>query len=345
MVINYNLCVLKELCELTGVSGDEGRVRDYIRQRVKKNVDDIIEDTYGNLIVRKGKQKKLKIVLAAHIDEVGLMITGIDKDGLLRFHAIGIMPNVLLAKRILIGKERTCGVIGHKPIQLTKKDEMRKIPETKNLFIDIGVKSKDAASKIVQIGDYATFDTQFRENGDYIAGKAFDNRLGCYVLMQLILESDLPLYYAFTVQEEVGLRGAQIAAYRVKPDIALAVDTTSSGEWPEDKDVPQYPTIGKGPTITIADRRVICDTEIVKLLRMTAEKEGIPYQIKRPMVGGTDAGTMHLVHEGVRSAVIAVPARYIHSPLAIASKRDIRAAITLIECSIRRIMGKEKLWV
>jgi len=337
--------VLKELCELTGVSGDEGRIRDYIKQKVKKHADDIVEDTYGNLIVRKGKQKKPKIVLAAHMDEVGLVITGIDKDGLLRFRAIGIMPNVLLAKRIMVGKDRICGVIGHKPIHLTKKDEMKKIPETKNLFIDIGVKSKDAASKIVQIGDYATFDTQFRENGDYIVGRAFDNRIGCYVLMQLILESDLPLYYAFTVQEEVGLRGAQIAAYRVKPDIAFAVDTTSSGEWPEDKDVPQYPVIGEGPTITVADRRVICDPEIVKLLRTTAEEEGIPYQIKRPMVGGTDAGTMHLVHEGVRSAVIAVPARYIHSPLAIASKKDIKAAIKLIECSIRRIMGKEKLWV
>jgi endoglucanase len=337
--------VLKELCELTGVSGDESRVRDYIKQKVKKHVDDIIEDTYGNLIVRKGKQKKPKVVLAAHMDEVGLVIKGIDKDGLLRFHAIGIMPNVLLAKRIMVGKDRICGVIGHKPIHLTKKDEMKKVPETKNLFIDIGVKSKDAAGKIVQIGDYATFDTLFRENGDFIAGRAFDNRIGCYVLMQLILESDLPLYYAFTVQEELGLRGAQIAAYRVRPDIAFAVDTTSSGEWPEEKDVPQYPVIGKGPTITVADRRVICDPEIVKLLRTTAEEEGIPCQIKRPMVGGTDAGTMHLVHEGVRSAVIAVPARYIHSPLAIASKKDIKAAVKLIECSIRRIMGKEKLWV
>jgi len=337
--------MLKELCELTGVSGDEGRVRHYIKQKIKKHVEDVVEDTYGNLIVRKGRQKKLKIMLAAHMDEVGLMITGIDKDGLLRFRAIGIMPNVLLAKRVLVGEDKVCGVIGHKPIHLTKNEEMKKIPETKGLFIDIGVKSKDAANKIVQIGDYATFDTQFRENGDYITGRAFDNRIGCHILMQLILESDLSLYYAFTVQEEVGLRGAQIAAYRVKPDIAFAIDTTSSGEWPEDKDVPQYPAIGKGPTITVADRRVICDPDIVKLLRMTAKEEGIPYQIKRPMVGGTDAGTMHLVHEGVRSAVIAVPARYIHSPLAIASKRDISAAVTLIERSIKRMMGKEKLWV
>jgi len=336
--------MLKELCEMQGVSGDEGRVRDYIKKKIKNKVTEIVEDPYGNLIVRKGNPKEPRIMLAAHMDEVGLMITGIQKDGLLRFHAIGIMPHVLLAKRVLIGKDKVCGVIGHKPIHLAKDEEMKKIPDVKGLFIDIGVASKEAASKIVGVGDYATFDTEFREKGDIISGKAFDNRIGCHILLQLI-ESDLPLYYAFTVQEEVGLRGAGIAAYRIKPDIAFAVDTTSSGEWPEDKDVPQYPVIGKGPTITVADRRVICDRKIVQSIRKTAEAEQIPYQIKKPMVGGTDAGTMHLAREGVRSAVVAVAARYIHSPLAVASKKDISAAIRLIDCSIRKIVRKGKTWI
>ena len=337
--------MLKELSELTGVSGNEDSVRAFIRGKIEKRVDEIVEDPYGNLIVRRGKRCKPRIMLAAHMDEVGLMITGIDKEGLLKFHARGIMPGVLLAKRVSIGKDRISGVIGHKPIHLAKKEEMQKMPDLRSLFIDIGVSSKDAAGKLVQIGDYATFDTEFSENGDIIQGKAFDNRIGCFILLQLILKSDLPLYYAFTVQEEVGLRGAKIAAYRVKPDIALAIDTTSSGEWPGEDDTPQYPAIGKGPTITIADRSVICDEELVSILRETAEQENIPYQIKRPMVGGTDAGTMHLSREGVRTAVIAVPARYIHSPLSFASKKDIAAAGKLIDFSIQKIMGKEKTWV
>ena len=329
---------------MPGVSGDEGMVRDYLKKKVEKSVAEITEDAYGNLILRKGRQRKPKIMLAAHMDEVGLMVTGIEKSGLLRFRAIGIMTNVLMAKRVLIGKNRTYGVIGHKPIHLAEKDEMKKMPKMKELFIDIGVSSKEEATKLVQIGDCATFDTAFSENGEYIRGKAFDNRIGCYLLLQLILESDLNVYYAFTVQEEVGLKGAKIAAHRVNPDIALAIDTTSSGEWPTDKDSPQYPVVGEGPAITVADRSVICDQELFGILMDTARKEKIPCQVKRPMIGGTDAGTMHLTGAGVRAAVLAIPARYIHSPLAIASKKDISAALKLLDCSIRKMMRKGKAW-
>jgi endoglucanase len=336
--------MLKEMSELMGVSGDEGRVREYLRDKIAKYVTEITEDPYGNLIVRKGKPSKPRILVAAHMDEVGLMITGIEKSGLLKFHAIGMMPGVLMAKRVLIGKENVPGVIGHKPIHLTKKEEMEKMPDVKDLFIDIGVSSKDAASNLVGVGDYASFDTQFSENGDIIAGKAFDDRIGCFILLQLIKKSDLPLYYAFTVQEEVGLRGARIAAYRVNPDVALAVDTTASGEWPTEKDVAQYPVIGKGPIITIADRSAICDEKVVGLIRSTADEMGIPYQMKKPMIGGTDAGAMHLIRTGVRAAVVSIAARYIHSPLAVASKKDIRSAIKLIDHSIQKIMRKEKLW-
>ena len=336
--------MLKEMCELMGVSGDEGRVREYLRDKISKHVAEIAEDAYGNLIVRKGKPGKPRVLLAAHMDEVGFMITGIEKSGLLKFHAIGMIPGVLMAKRVLIGKARVPGVIGHKPIHLTKMEEMEKIPETKDLFIDIGVCSKDEASKLVGVGEYACFDTQFRENGDFIEGKAFDDRIGCFILLQLIMKTDLPLYYAFTVQEEVGLRGARIAAYRVNPDVALAVDTTASGEWPTEKDVAQYPVIGKGPIITIADRSAICDEKVVGLIRHTADEMDIPYQMKKPMIGGTDAGAMHLIRAGVRTAVVSIAARYIHSPLAVASKKDIRSAIKLIDHSIQKIRRKEKLW-
>lgn len=336
---------LKELSELSGVSGDEIRVREYLKRRIKKHATQISEDAYGNLIARKGPEKRPRIMLAAHMDEVGLMIAGIEKNGLLRFRAIGMIPNVLMAKRVFIGKKKVLGIIGHKPIHLAKEEELKKIPKMTDLFIDIGVSSSKAAAKVVSIGDYASFGTEYRETGDSVQGKALDNRVGCFVLLQMIAKSDLPAYYAFTVQEEVGLRGGRIAASRVKPDVAIAVDTTSSGEWPDDGDKPQYPVVGAGAVVTTADRSVICDASLVKLIRETADRESIPHQDKRPMIGGTDAGSMHLAGIGARSAVISVAARYIHSPLSFASKADISAVGKLLSCTIDNIMRKEKEWV
>ena len=327
-----------------GVSGAESRVREFIRDAIHKHVSEIIEDPYGNLIVKKGKETTPKIMLAAHMDEVGFIITAIDKEGFLRFKPVGITAQVLLAKTVLIGKNRVSGVIGHKPIHLTAVEEMDKYPEIKDLFIDIGVTSKEEAGKIIEIGEYGTFDTEFTERNGMIYGKAFDNRLGCYILIQLIRSTDLPIYYAFTVQEEAGLRGAKIAAYRVSPQVAIAVDTTASAEWPIEKDLSQDPKIGKGPVITIADRSVICDTKLVTLLIETARKKEINYQLKQPMIGGTDAGPIHLNKQGTHTAVMSIAARYIHSPLSIASKNDLEAGIKLLEFSIPKILREKKLW-
>ena len=164
------------------------------------------------------------------------------------------------------------------------------------------------------------------------------------MLIQLIKHTDLPIYCAFTVQEETGLRTARIVAYRISPQIAIAVDTTASGEWPIEKDIPKYPEIGKGCVITITDRSIICDKKLVSLLEETAKKNNIPYQFKRPMIGGTDAGPIHITREGIRTAVIQTPARYIHSPLSIASKKDIEAGIKLLTVSIQKILKEEALW-
>lgn len=337
--------MLKQLSEIVGVSGDEEAVRNFIKENIQDNVNEMLEDPYGNLIVRKGKETEPKIMIAAHMDEVGFMITGIEKNGLLRFKTIGLAPQILMAKRVVIGRSKVLGVIGHKPIHLTKDEEMKKLPEIKNLFIDIGTTSKEESSKLVEIGECGTFDTNFYENGDIIYGKAFDNRIGCYTLIQLINSTDLPVYYAFTVQEEVGLRGAKIAAYRVSPQVAIAVDTTSSGEWPTEKDLPEYPAISKGPVITITDLSIICDRKLVSILEETAQGNNIPYQSKRPMIGGTDAGPIHLTKEGVRTAVLSNPARYIHSPLSIASKKDIENGIKLLSLSVEKILkDKEVKW-
>jgi endoglucanase len=329
--------MLRELCQINGVSGDEDEIRDYIRSRIGDHVDDLTEDAYGNLIVRKGKPRKPRVMLAAHMDEVGFMITALEKTGMLKFKTIGLLPQTILAKRVIIGKRKINGVIGHMPIHMSSEEDRKKLPEIKQLFIDIGAVSREEAAERVEIGELGTFDTEFHKDGNIMFGKGFDNRIGCYILMKMILDADLPAYYAFTVQEEAGLRGARIAGYSVQPDIAFAVDTTSANEFPSEKDVPNYPVLGKGPAITVADSSVICDRGLVKLLVETAQKNGIPCQAKQPMIGGTDAGAIHTARGGSRTAVLAIPARYIHSPLSIAMNSDIKAGISLLSASLRKI--------
>jgi endoglucanase len=336
--------MLRELSEYLGVSGGEQSIREFIKKQIKNDVDEMIEDAYGNLIVRKGRVTSLRILLTAHMDEVGFIIVGIEKSGLLRFATIGIAPQVLYAKRVVIGKKAVPGVIGHKPVHQAKDEEMAKLSETKDLFIDIGVTSKEEAQKHVGVGELGTFCTEFREVGDTIFGKAFDDRIGCYMLMQVLKKTDVPVFCAFTVQEEAGLRGARIAAYRVNPHVAIAVDATASGEWPDERDVALYPVIGRGPVLTIADRSLICDKELVMLLERTAQKHSIPYQFKKPMIGGTDAGAIHLTRQGVRAVAMQTPARYIHSPLAIARKKDINAGIKLLINSLKEIAQEETPW-
>jgi endoglucanase len=330
--------MLKELSETMGVSSQEDQIRDYIRQTVQNHVQEIIEDPYGNLIVRKGVAVKPRLLLAAHMDEVGFMVMSIEKNGLLKFKSIGVGVQTLIAKRVIIGKNRVPGVIGNKPPHLATSEELKKWPENKDLFIDIGATTRDEALKSVAIGDAGTFDTAYRENGDIMYGKAFDNRLGCYLLIQLLKEHDLPGYYAFTVQEEMGLRGARIAGYRVAPDMALAIDTTGSAEWPTEKDEPEYPVLGGGPVITVSDQSIICDRRLTDLLKDTAQARGLPFQVKKPGIGGTDAGPIHLVKTGVPTAVLSLPARYIHSPLAIASRKDLAAGIELLARTVEKIL-------
>lgn len=336
--------MLKELSELIGVSGGEDRVRDFIKEIVTPLCDEIIEDAYGNLIVRRGNADKPRILLAAHMDEVGFIITAIEKTGFLRFQPIGLSANVLLAKRVVMGRHDTPGVITVKPIHLLKKEESSKIATSDEYFIDIGASSEEEAKKLVQIGDLGTFDTRYSEKNGIAFGKAFDDRVGCYILMHILKNTDFPVYCAFTTQEEAGLRGARIAGYRVSPDIAFAVDCTASGEWPVETDIAAYPRIGKGPVISIADRSLICDRELVELLRATADAHGIEYQDKKPMIGGTDAGPIQVAKAGARTAVLQTAARYIHSPLSIVAQHDVDAGIRLLTLSLEAVFKKESLW-
>jgi endoglucanase len=238
-----------------------------------------------------------------------------------------------------VGPDRIPGVIGVKPIHLLEGNEDQKISQTKDLVVDIGAASKEEAQKLAPLGTYAAFATQFRELGPTVSGKAFDDRAGCAVLIEILKGErfSFDLCAAFTVQEEVGLRGARVAAYAVDPDCAVALEGTIADDIPKDKDVSPTTELGKGPAITVMDRSFIADRRLVRLLTDTAQELGIPYQFKQPGIGGTDAGALHLAREGVPSVTVAVPCRYIHSPVALLSLEDFENTVRLVRESLARI--------
>ncbi len=331
---------LKELCETDGVSGCEGAVRAFIKEKITPYADSITVDSIGNIIAfKKGKNCNKRVMLSSHTDEVGFIISGITEKGFLEFKKVGgIDTRVIISKRVRIGKERLSGVIAMKAIHLQEKSEREKIPKTSSLYIDIGAKDKDEALKYVSLGDYASFDTEFEQAGNFIKAKAIDDRVGCAILLELIKEPlEYDTYFCFTSQEEVGLRGAKIAAERIKPDIALVIEATTasdvSGVFQKD-----YVTIlSKGAAVSFADRGTIYDEGFYKKLLAVAKEEQIPCQIKQATAGGNDAGAIHLSAGGIKTAVISLPTRYIHSGASVAASEDIDAVYKLARVFLSRI--------
>jgi putative aminopeptidase FrvX len=341
--------ILKELSEAFGVSGCEDEVRVIIIEAIKDHVDEVRVDSLGNLIaLKKGTgESELKVMVAAHMDEVGLMMTHIEEEsGTIRFRPVGgIDDRILLAKVVLIGKDRLPGVIGVKPVHLLKEKERKQVVKIDRMAIDIGAKNREEAEKAVKIGDYAVFATDFchlTEDGlRTVKGKAFDDRAGCAVLIELLKERyPFDLYPVFTVQEEVGLRGAQVAAYAVEPDVAFALEGTICDDMPKKKDVSPTTELGAGPAITIMDRSFIADRDLVKLLVETAKELSIPYQFKQPGLGGTDAGAIHLAKEGIPSVTVSVPCRYIHSPVCLLSLEDFENTVRLMRAALGRLVAR-----
>ena len=345
------LSFLQVLSEARGVSGDEKEVRDVLAKAVKPLADEVKVDTMGNLIVHKrgDGNSPLRVMLAAHMDEIGLMIMGADSAGFLRFRAVGgIDPRILPAKRVLVGRDKVPGIIGIKPVHLTDSNERKNVLKIEQLYIDIGAKSKEEALSVAGLGDYAVFDTKFTslegcQMGSQpprgrVSGKAFDDRAGCFVLAS-ILEQRYPcdLYATFTVQEEVGLRGARTAAYAINPDLAFALEGTVCDDSPREEDISPTTRMGVGPAITVADATMIADRRLVDLLIGMAEREGIPYQIKQPNIGGTDAGAMNLQREGVPVAAASVPCRYIHSPESVLDLTDLANLVRLMQAALQRL--------
>jgi endoglucanase len=276
----------------------------------------------------------------AHTDEVGFMISRIEKSGLLGFQPIGgIDARLLMAKGVLVGGKRLPGVIVAPPIHLTEAEQRKKVIKIEQLLIDIGATSQDEAKGLVKLGDYAIFDTQFQvlaEDGlRTVKGKAFDDRIGCAVAAALADdEYAVDLYLSFSSQEEVGLRGARVAAFRIEPDVAFALEGTICDDTPKKTDVSPTTEMGKGPAITVMDRSFIADKRLVDLVVGEAEANNIPYQFKQPGMGGTDAGAIHLAKTGVPSVAVSVPSRYIHGPVSMASLNDFDNAVALMKAAL-----------
>lgn len=327
--------LLKKLTEAAGVSGNEKEVRNIIIKEIKNYVDDLKVDRLGNIIAfKKGTHNSEKLMIAAHMDEVGLIITDISEGGLLKFSTVGgIDKRILLSKPVLIGDNKILGVIGSKPIHLQKKDEREKALDIEDLYIDIGVDSKEKAESHVKVGDYVTFDSKYIEFGDgLIKAKALDDRVGCNLLIELIKNTqDVSFYAVFTVMEEVGLIGAGPVAYRVNPDISIILEGTLCYDVPnlDSHLIPTY--LNKGPAISLMDKTTIFNKELREKIVKIAEDNSIPYQYRKSSMGGNDSGKIHVSKSGSVTATVSVPCRNIHSPASVMSKKDYCNTLKLLK--------------
>ncbi len=339
--------LLKELSEAVGVSGKEEAVRKIILPAIKDHAQDIRIDPMGSITAFKPgtRATPLRVMIAAHMDEVGFMVNGIDGDGLIRFTSIGgIDDRILPGLRVKLGDNLIPGVIIWTPIH---KNRDQNVAKMSSLRIDIGASSKDDANGKVKLGDRVAFDSRFMEIGDkMLRGKSFDDRVGCSLLIDVLQGGPYPVdvLAAFTVQEEIGLRGALVAAQTLTPDVAFALEGTTAHDLPNpledgDEDEPPNPVcrVTGGPVLTVIDRSLITPPKLLALLRQTAEAEGIPYQLKSLPGGGTDAGAIHMANSGVPSAVISMPCRYIHSPSAYLHRDDYDNTLRLIKATLQRI--------
>jgi len=333
--------LLKKLCETPGIAGYEERIQEVIQEELKKVTDEVKIDKLGNLIGIK-KAKKLsdkpapkKVMIAAHMDEIGFMISFVDKDGFLRFAPVGgFDPRTLIAQRVVVhGAKDIGGVIGSKPIHILSEEERKKPPKIKDLFIDVGLK-KNEVSKIVKAGDFVTLDRNFKElNDKIITAKAFDDRVGVYVMIETlkrIKECYVDIYAVATVQEEVGLRGAIVSSFSVEPDVGIALDVTIASDIPGTKEEEMITTLGGGTAISLMDSHTISNKKLVDFLRKIAEENKIKYQTDILLGGGTDAGAIQRSKSGVPACTLSIPTRYVHSVVEMCHKEDIENSIKLM---------------
>jgi putative aminopeptidase FrvX len=319
--LDYSL--LSTLTQLFGPSGSEEEVAQFISVQLQSHSDEISTDTLGNLIVkRRGAGKR--IMVASHMDQIGILVTNIDKEGFLRFTILGSMAITALNKKRVKFRNGRIGVIGVEKLEKVTDLKLEKF------YIDIGVSSREEAGKAVQIGDSAVLVGDFIESGSRIISKAFDNRLGCFIAIEALkrVKTGHELAFVFTVQKEVGTRGAQTAAYALDPDLALAVDVTATGDTPKAQQMSVE--LGKGAGIKVFDRSMITSPQIKRWMADVAAENKIPFQWEVLEFGGTDSGAINLTKGGIPAGVISVPIRYLHSPAEMADKKDVEAAVDLL---------------
>ena len=325
---------LKALCALDGVSGDEDRVRDFIRRQAEPWAETVRTDALGNLIVHKRGRKPAgnKLLLCAHMDEVGLIVTRATEDGFLRFDFVGgVDRRVALGKPVVLGPNKIPGVIGMKAIHMLSAEERKKVPKTEALYLDIGAADKEEALSKVPLGTYGAFVGEPEELGDgLLKAKAIDDRVGCAILLELLKE-DLPLdvTFAFTAQEEVGTRGAFGAAFSVTPEVALVLETTTAADLPGVEGARRVCAPGRGPVISYMDGGTIYDRSLFETLRRLAEERQIPWQVKEYIAGGNDARTIQRSKAGVRVAALSAAVRYLHAPASVGSLSDFEDMLKL----------------
>ena len=337
--------MLQALSEAIGVSGEEQAVRKIVLNAIREHVTDLQVDAMGNVLaLKKGTGgSNFRLMFVAHMDEIGFMVTGIDSNGLINFTKVGgVDDRILPGLRVKIGKKQLPGAVIWKPIH---KGYSQNVVKINNLRIDVGATKKENAN--VKLGDRIAFDSEFMEIGDTILrGKAFDDRVGCAILIDIIRGGPYPIdiAVAFTVQEEIGLRGAKVAAKTLKPTVAIALEGTTAHDVPNPSADPDDNTVpnpvcrlGDGTAITVMDNSMITDPRLLNFIRSTAETENIPYQLKTGRGGGTDAGAVHISNSGVPSAVLSVPCRYIHSPSALLNRNDYQNTVQLCKAILNNM--------
>jgi len=336
--------LLEKLCAASAIAGQEGEVRRIVMEELDGRADEMSIDSLGNVLVtKKGTGRassRLRVMVAAHMDEVGLMITGDDKDGIYRFEPVGgLSASQLVGKTVSVGKDHIPGVIGFKPIHLTTSAERKSGPSTDSLRVDTG----GAGNGKIKIGDRATFTPNFltigRGAARTIRSKALDDRIGVATLIELVRHTpaNIDLCAAFTTQEEIGLRGAAVAGYAFDPQIAIALDCTPAYDLPhwDGEENTRYNTrLGAGPAIYVADRGTLSDPRLVRFLSETADKAGIPYQFRQAGGGGTDAAAIHKVRSGVPSVSISVPGRYLHTAASLVRLSDWQDLFSLLHTAL-----------
>jgi len=342
MAINIKL--LKEVCEVAGAPGFENRVRELVLKKIKDLVDNISIDNMGNIVAIKNGNTSRKVMAAAHMDEIGFVVTHITKEGFLKFHTLGgFDPKTLTAQRVIVhGKKDLIGVMGAKPIHVMTDEERNKAPKISDYFIDLGMKKKEV-EKLISVGDSVTRERGLIEIGDCVNCKSLDNRVSVFILIEALkqLEGEkIPydFYAVFTVQEEVGIRGAQVATLSINPDFGICIDTTIAFDTPGSSDCEKITSLGHGTGIKIMDSRTICDQRMVKFMKQTADNNNIKWQPEILTGGGTDTmGIQQFTAGGSIAGAISIPTRHIHQVIETCSKEDIESSIDLLVNCIKGI--------